>query len=185
MRKFRLFVVVVMLLGLASHLTLTTPALAQEQIAIPRVDLMPNQPTPYQMRDWKTAAMGYDSLVFNMTLEGQYLPLSWSTTTSINYPGEPGFGLVSYVGGDRGGEGEGINTIPAVIGASLVGIDKSDQDGTDYVKMCRHFFNRANGLDLYLNNASGGTGGDWWYETMPNVFFYQLYDLYPSTPDFS
>ena len=40
------------------------------------------------------------------------------------------------------------------------------------------YFNKANGELLYLNNIGGHSGNDWWYDMMPNIYFYQLYDLY-------
>ncbi len=157
--------------------------LTAQQIAIGRIDAMPNAPAPYLMRDWKRVAREYDSLVFNTGLQGQYLPLSKTYTASVNFPGQTSFGMQSYAGGALG-NGEGINCIPAVVGASLAGIDKSNQNGTDWVLMCREWFNKANGQNVYLNSANSRTGNDWWYETMPNVFFYQLYSLYPTTQDF-
>jgi hypothetical protein len=158
--------------------------LSAQQISIDRIEAMPNAPSPYVMRDWKQVARGYDSLVFNTALAGQHLPLSKTYTASVNYPGQTSFGLQSYAGGSPG-NGEGINCIPAVVSASLAGIDKSNQSGMNWVLMCREWFNKANGQNVYLNSASTTTGNDWWYETMPNVFFYQLYSLYPATQDFS
>jgi hypothetical protein len=136
------------------------------------------------MRNWKSVARGYDSLVFNTALQGEYLPLSRTYVATTNYPGQTSFGLPSYVGGSLG-NGEGINCIPAVVGASLAGIDKSNQGGVDWVRMCREWFNKANGQNVYLNSPGSVTGNDWWYETMPNVFFYQLYSMYPTTEDFA
>jgi hypothetical protein len=155
-----------------------------QQIPIGRIDLMPNTPSPYFMRDWKAVARGYDSLVFNTALAGEYLPLSKTYTASVNYPGQTSFGVQSYVGASLG-HGEGINCIPAVVGAGLAGIDKSNQNDMNWVLMCREWFNKTNGQNVYLNSPSSSTGDDWWYETMPNVFFYQLYSQYPSTPEFS
>ncbi len=156
-----------------------------QQINISRIDQMPNSPTPYEMRDWKQVAMGYDSLVFDLNRSGNHLPLIWINSSTVNYPDHPSFGLDSYVGTYSDRAGEAINVLPAVIGASLVGIDKSNQDGYDWVLMCEEFFNRQNGENIYLNNYIGSSGSDWWYETMPNVFFYQLNDLYPNTGDFA
>jgi hypothetical protein len=163
---------------------LAVAEISAQQIPISRIGLMPNTPSPYLMRDWKEVAWGYDSLVFNTALSGQYLPLSKTYTAQVNYPGQTSFGLQSYVGGSLG-HGEGINCIPAVVGATLAGIDKSNQSGMNWVLMCREWFNKANGQNVYLNSANTSTGNDWWYETMPNVFFYQLYSLYPSTTEFS
>jgi len=36
-----------------------------QQISIPRIDLMPNKPSPYVMREWKQVALDYDDFVFN------------------------------------------------------------------------------------------------------------------------
>lgn len=156
-----------------------------QQIPIPRVEAMPNMPAPYHMRDWKHVAQGYDSLVFDLGRTGEYLPLVWINPNPINYPEHQAFGLHSYVGTFSPGNGEAINVLPAVIGATLVGIDKSGQHGMNWVLMCEEFFNRRPQENVYLNGPISSSGNDWWYDTMPNIFFYQLYDLYPGTGDFA
>ena len=155
-----------------------------QQISINRIEQMPNHPSPYLMRDWKAVAKGYDSLVFNPQLTGTYLPLISFYNNTINYPQHGSFKLNTVVGTTSPGSSEAINAIPAVIGATLVGIDKSNQNGHNFVLMCEEFFNRRPAENVYLNSPASSTGDDWWYETMPNVFFYQLYDLYPATGDF-
>ena len=55
-----------------------------QQIAIPRIEQMPNFPQPYEMRDWHAIAIQYDSLVFNPDASGQYLPLSTIVTNTTN-----------------------------------------------------------------------------------------------------
>ncbi len=144
---------------------------------------MPNLPQPYVMRDWKSVAKGYDSLVFNYTASGQYLPLSSLYSNTVNYPASQSFRLRSYVGSPNSG-GEGINALPAVVGAELVGIDKRDQNGTDWAAMCKEWFNTLPSERVYLNTPRGSSGSDWWYETMPNIFFYQLYDRHPEITEF-
>lgn len=157
-----------------------------QQILISRVEMMPNMPSPYQMRDWKKVALGYDSLTFNLNASGQYLPLSWLYSNTINYPNHQSFGMDSYVGWNaHGGWGEAINVLAAVVGASLMGIDKSSQNGHNWVLYCEEFFNRRPEENVYLNSPVTSSGSDWWYDTMPNVFFYQLYALYPGTGDFA
>ena len=155
-----------------------------QQININRIEQMPNIPSPYEMRDWKESACGYDSLVFNFNLTGQYLPLVWINSNTINYPAHNSFGLHTVVGTSDPASAEAINCIPALIGASLVGIDKSNQNGNNFVLMAEEWFNKINGENVYLNHPNTITGDDWWYETMPNVFFYQLNSLYPGTGDF-
>lgn len=112
-----------------------------QQINISKIDLMPNLPPLYLMRDWKKVAIGYDSLVFNQNLSGQYLPLVWVDNNSINYSGSR-FGLSTVVGTNVSFPNEAINCIPAVVGASLNGIDKSNQNGYNWVSMCQEWFNK-------------------------------------------
>lgn len=164
---------------------LAAPNVFAQQIAINRIEMMPNLPAPYEMRNWKQAAEGYDALVFNFDLTGQYLPLIWWNTNTVNYPNQNSFGLHTVVGTTAPTSAEAINVLPAVIGASLVGIDKSNQSGSNWVRMCQEFFNKRPEENVYLNHPATESGDDWWYATMPNVFFYQLYDLYPDTGDFA
>ena len=156
----------------------------QEQISIPRIEAMPNHPSPYLMRNWKQVALGYDSLVFDLNAVGQYLPLIRRNTATVNYPQHESFGLATVVGTTSPTSAEAINVLPAVIGASLAGIDKSSQNGRNWVLMCEEFFNNRPEENIYLNHPVTSSGNDWWYETMPNVYFYQLYDLYPGVGDF-
>ncbi len=149
------------------------------QINIPRIELMPNEPAPFNVRDWKSVALKYDSFIYDVNKTGQYLPLINLSTSGINYPQNPSFGLHSYVGTNTPNGNESINVLPSLIGASLVGINKTNQFGKNWVLMSQDFFNKNNGELIYLNNQSGGSGGDWWYDLMPNIYFYQLNYLYP------
>ena len=54
---------------------LVAQTVSAQQIDINRVKRMPNMPSPYHMRNWKQVTMGYDSLVFDFTQTGEYLPL--------------------------------------------------------------------------------------------------------------
>ncbi len=157
------------------------------QISIPRIDQMPDLPQPLLIRDWKMVAHDYDSLVFNLNKTGQYLPLvRLGTPGQFNYPGNTPVFLDSYVGADsHANQAEAINIIPAIVGASLAGIDKSNQYGLNWVAMTKDFFNLKNRQNVYLNGYSATSGNDWWYDLMPNVFFYQLRSLYPgAAPEF-
>lgn len=159
--------------------------ICSQQLNINRIEMMPNKPDPFLMRNWKQAATGYDSFVFNYNAQGQYLPLIWDNSNTVNYPGHNSFGLHTVVGTTSPQSAEAINCLPAVIGATLVGIDKSNQNGKNYVLMCEEWFNKRSEQNVYKNHPVDDTYDDWWYETMPNVFFYQLYDLYPGTGDFA
>lgn len=153
------------------------------QITISRINQMPDLPQPYVMRDWKDVALKYDQLVF-YGQTGTYFPLtSIRSTVGVNYPTITPILMKTFVG-TATNQAEGINIIPSLVGASLMGIDKSSQSGTNWVEKSKEFFNRANGQNVYLNNYGSTSGGDWWYDVMPNVFFYQLYSQYPTTLDF-
>ncbi len=167
-------------------LILSSPLHSQQrQLTLTRVDQMPDFPAPYLMRDWKRVAEMYDTLIFSMPQEGTHFPLMSLGNAGVNYPEIKPIFLDSYVGSSsHGQQREGINIIPAIVGASLLGIDKKTQFATDWVEKAKDFYNLKNGELVYLNGPSDNSGNDWWYETMPNIFFYQLYDLYPNTPEF-
>ncbi|HHN47754.1 MAG TPA: T9SS type A sorting domain-containing protein, partial [Bacteroidales bacterium] len=111
--------------------------------------------------------------------QGQYLPLVFFRQQSTNYPDDLSFGLHTSVGTNAPTSGEAINVMPAVVGASLCGIDKSNQFGYNWALMCQEFFNKRPAENIYLNHPATSSGNDWWYETIPNIFFLQLKSLYP------
>ncbi len=153
----------------------------ERQQSIRVVGLMPNLPAPYQMRDWKKVAQGYDAFAFDFNARGKFLPVIAWDDHPVNYHGRA-FSIVSYVGFDpRKTGGEAINALAAVVGATLSGINKSDQHGHNFVAMCQKWFASAGGTDLYLNTESWVTGRTFWYELLPNILFYQLNHLYPRT----
>jgi hypothetical protein len=163
----------------------TQPPLAlpdSVQKMITQVGDMPRVPSPYQRKDWRATAQKFDQIAFDFDNTGDYLPLIWWDKTHTNMDRD-GFGLYSYVGDIRQGEGsnhEGITCIAAVLGASLVGIDKSKQDGQDWVDMLEDYYNSANGQNLVLNSTSAETGKSFWYEIYPSVLYYALASLYPA-----
>jgi hypothetical protein len=179
-KKYGLVILLIIVVFPTIHIN--QPVYSQ-QIVINRIEQMPDLPSPYEMRDWENVTIGYDSFVFDFNLTGQYLPLIWWRTNTINYP-HISFGLHTVVGTTAPFSAEAINVLPAVISASLVGIDKSNQSGYNWVLMCEEYFNKQSGANVYLNHPSGSNWDDWWYDVMPNVFFYQLYDMYPNTGDF-
>jgi len=153
-----------------------------EQIDVPQIEQMPNLPQPYQMRDWKQVALDFDELVFNLQATGDYLPTIWLDTSDKNYAFD-GFGLDSYVGKYSSGSGnarEATCCIPAVVGASLVGVDKRSQQGHDFVKMCQKFYNTDNGQGVILNSSSSLSANNFNYTVQPCIYFFQLAHLYPN-----
>ena len=160
----------------------------QGQLSISRIDQMPDSPVPLQIRDWNAVTHNYDGYVFNLNKTGQYLPLSrLGAQGQFNYTDNTPLFLDSYVGADGHlSQAEAINILPAIVGASLAGVDKSNQNGVNWVAMVKDFFNLKNGQNVYLNSYSTTSGNDWWYDVMPNVYFYQLRSLYPdAAPQFS
>lgn len=152
---------------------------ARVQKEIPLVAKMPDRPQPLKARDWKQTAQAYDELVFDFSQEGPFLPLiSWDLGP-VNFQ-QKSFFLPSYVGDYRAqpGSQEAINLMAAVVGATLVGIDKSNQHGENWVLMLKEFYNDRNGLNLVLNNPSGNTGS-LWYMVFPSMLFFMALDLYP------
>ncbi len=164
---------------------LSSALIQAQQIAITRIEAMPSMPQPYLMRNWKQVAAGYDSLVFNPENQGQYLPLVFFNSQGVNYPGHGFFGLHTVVGTTRPTSTEAINALPAIVGASLAGVDKKNQYGHDFVLWAEDYFNKRPDENVYLNSPVTSSGDDWWYETMPNIYFYQLQSLYPNTGDFT
>ena len=150
------------------------------QVTVPRIERMSNLPTPFNLRNWKQVARQYDSFVYDVTKTGQYLPFISIGASGVNYPQNKTIKLHTYVGTNSPSGSEAINVLPSLVGASLVGNDKSNQYGQNWLLMSQDFFNKANGENIYLNNAGSSSGSDWWYDLMPNIFFYQLYDLYPN-----
>ena len=142
---------------------------------------MPNLPEPYTMRDWQAVARQFDALAFDFERRGEFLPLIWWDRSHTNLERDT-FGLYSYVGDARQGSGsshEVITCIGAVLGATLSGIDKSAQNGYNWVEMLEAYFNTANGQNLVLNGTSAKTGGSFWYELYPQILYDQLAFAYP------
>ncbi|NTW26217.1 MAG: hypothetical protein HGA37_16070, partial [Lentimicrobium sp.] len=105
------------------------------QLTINRISQMPDLPSPLLIRNWDAVTINYDNFVFDMQKTGQYLPLSrLGTQGQFNYPDNIPIFLDSYVGADGHlNQAEAINIMPAIIGASLVGVDKSNQNGMNWV----------------------------------------------------
>ena len=175
----RTFLPLVLLVAAA----LAAPAARAQQVSIPRIEQMPALPADYRLRDWDRVAAGYDSLVFDAARTGTYFPLARTYSGTVNYPGQGGFGIESYVGSGNEIPGEAVNGLPALVGATWAGANKRTQFGTDWVLRSQEWFNRRPDENVYLNGPQSRSGSDWWYDTMPNVFFYQLRAQYAGVPN--
>lgn len=163
-----------------------------EQVVIERVNLMPDMPESYQMIDWKQKARDFDRFVFDWNNSSEVGPLIWLDNARRNVDQET-FGLYTAVKDIRQGKDanngefhESLNSLAAILGAGLVGIDKTDQDGYNYVKMVQNYFNSDTGWNIVMNNTTssvgskgGGYGRDWWYGVLPNALYYAVCDVFP------
>ncbi len=166
------------------------------QRPIPRVDKMPNHPTPYAYKDWRQTTQDFDNYIFDFKQKGKNLPFIWLDGKGRNYP-DTTFGIYTALGDVRMGAAvndgenhEALGALGAVLGATLIGIDKSKQDGRNYVRMLRNYYNKDNGWNVIMNftnkgaHIGGGYGNDFWYEVHNNVLFYSVANFYPNEPDF-
>lgn len=153
-----------------------------KQIPIKLVQYMPNMPRPYKMKGWKAIAVKQDRLLYDFNAKGRFLPLIWWDDSQVNFPIRS-FGLPSYVGRGKnslkGSQYESLPVIGSLVGASLVGIDKSNQNGIDFVTMARQFFNKSNGVNLIENTVDYIPGKTFWYEIWPTMAYAMLVNLYP------
>ncbi|PKQ66623.1 hypothetical protein BZG01_10095 [Labilibaculum manganireducens] len=171
----------------------TQPQTAVKELQISRVESMPNQPQPYKMLDWHEKAVNFDEAIFDFDATGEFRPFIWLDNAKRNLP-QTTFGLYTVIGDVRQGPNknkgefhEAINSLGALMSAGLVGIDKRDQKGYNYVKMVQNYFNTDNGWNIMMNNTcpkvallGGGYGRDWWYDVFPNVLYYAVSELQPN-----
>ena len=163
-----------------------------KQVSISRIDQMPNLPEPYKILDWRKKALDFDAYVFNFDTRICGNPVIWLDSAQRNIP-QTTFGLYTAVNDSRQGPKnnngefhESLNSLAALLGGGLVGIDKTSHNGYNYVKMVQNYFNSDNGWNIVMNNTcpevallGGGYGRDWWYDVFPNVLYYAVCDVFP------
>lgn len=163
------------------------------QTLIQRIELMPNTPQPYKIIDWKQKAKDYDAYVFDFNPNLPAGTMIWLDNSQRNLP-QITFGIYTAINDVRQGPAhndgefhESLNSLSAILGAGLMGIDKTHQNGYNYVKMIQNYFNSETGWNIMMNNTcpevaqlGGGYGRDWWYDVLPNVLFYAVCDVFPN-----
>ena len=168
-----------------------------KQLSLNRVDEMADVPQPLKIIDWKLMAQNFDKTVYDFNAKGEYWPMVWIDSTNKNF-NQPALGIYTAVGDVRQGKQhnkgmfhEALANMGAVMGASLIGIDKSNQKSMNYVAMLKNYFNSDTEWNIMMNNTApevallgGGYGRDWWYDVYPNVLFYAIYEQYPNQKDF-
>ena len=162
------------------------------QTPIPRIEQMPGMPEPFHIIDWEKKARQFDSLVFNFNSTASFGPLIWLDSARRNLD-QVTFGLYTVMGDARQGPKhnngefhEALTAYQSLIGAGLLGIDKTNQMGFNFVKMSQNYFNSETKWNIVMNNttpevakAGGGYGRDWWYDVYPNVLYYGVAALFP------
>jgi len=168
-----------------------------KQLKLSRVEEMANLPQPLQIIDWKLMAQNFDKTIYDFKARGEYWPMVWMDSTNKNFK-QPVIGIYTAVGDVRQGKlhnkgmfHEALANMGSVLGASLIGIDKSKQNGMNYAAMLKNYFNRDTKWNIMMNNTApevallgGGYGRDWWYDVYPNVLFYAICEQYPNEKDF-
>jgi len=142
------------------------------EYSLPRVEEMPNEPSPYLMRDWLDVTQGYVDYVLDETKTGTYLPLlSWITSG----PWEGMFIMPAYVNRIVTST-EAVTALPLIVSGTLVGYDMSNYNGHDTVTGAANMYYCA-------SQQMGGNGvcgnPEFWYKMLPTIFMVQLADLYP------
>ncbi len=164
-----------------------------EQTAIRQIEKMPAMPSPYKIIDWRQKAADFDQFAFDYNSKLPCGPVIWIDNNQRNIP-QITFGLYTAIHDVRQGPQhnngefhESLNSLAAILGAGLIGIDKTNQDGYNYVKMVQNYFNSANGWNIMMNNTcpevallGGGYGRDWWYDVFPNALYYAVCDVFPN-----
>jgi len=162
------------------------------QSALPRIDQMPALPQPLKIIDWHKKAVQFDSLAYNFNSQASYGSLIWLDSSRRNLD-QVTYGLYTVIGDVRQGPlknngefHEALNTLNSLVSAGLLGIDKTNQNGYNFVKMAQNYFNSDTHWDIVMNNtnpsvamAGGGYGRDWWYDVYPNVLYYGVAALFP------
>jgi hypothetical protein len=185
-----LFSVLLLLAAISSCTQQTGNSVAQT--SLPRIDQMPDLPQPLKIIDWKKKAAQFDSLVFKFDNNASYGPLIWLDSSRRNID-QVTFGLYTVIGDVRQGPKknngefhEALTSMGSIVSAGLIGIDKTSQQGFNFVKMVQNYFNSTTRWNIVMNNtnpdvamAGGGYGRDWWYDVYPNVLYYGVAALFP------
>lgn len=127
-------------------------------------------PNNYFIMDIKERALKYDEMVFDFNISGTFFPLIWQDETFNS------FGIAAYAGDYRhgiDGSQEAVTSIAAVLSATLLGIDKSNQNGFNFVDALNVFFNEEE--QVVINNPSGNSRNiSMWYMLYPAILFTQV-----------
>ncbi|MFA6360746.1 MAG: hypothetical protein WCX14_08590, partial [Dysgonamonadaceae bacterium] len=121
---------------------------------------MPDLPQPLEIINWKKKALQFDRLVFNFDSHAPFAPFIWLDSARRNID-QVTFGLYTAIGDVRQGPDknngefhEALTSLNALISAGLQGINKTNQDGYNFVKMSQNYYNSDNGWNIVMNNTN-------------------------------
>lgn len=165
----------------------TTAAPARASLAV--IDDFPRDPSPWSDFDWAQRARDFDSYLYDWTDRGVYTTI-YDDPAPLNMPaGSKSYRVPAYYGDTRvlqaEGHQESVAQMASVVGATLVGIDKSNQGGRNYVDMLRTFFHPELGVARNTPDGSDDAPGSqsMWYATTANVLYSMLGAEYPHATD--
>ncbi len=193
LRHFQIVLPLVLTLLITSYSCTPQTGLPVIQTSLPRIDQMPNMPKPLKIIDWKRKTKQFDSLVFIFNNKDSYGSLIWLDSSKRNID-QITYGLYTVIGDVRQGPKknkgefhEALTSLSSLLSAGLIGIDKTNQHGFNFVKMSQNYFNKDTKWNIIMNNtnpavamAGGGYGRDWWYDVYPNVLYYGVAALFPN-----
>lgn len=147
--------------------------LSQKEIS--RVSLYGElDPSSVRFPDYDKIAEQIDQVLYEPSGEGD-IALQWQDQTYDT------FGISSYVGDYRNGNDgaeEAVVTMASVLSATLLGIDKSNQNGTNYVSQLGCYYLPE---ERIVTNNPGGKSADYsmWYILYPSILFTEISMQYP------
>ncbi|MGC9261498.1 MAG: hypothetical protein ACP5I8_15655 [Phycisphaerae bacterium] len=164
---------------LSSALAVAGPC---RQRSITIVDLMPNLPQPYHMRNWAKISRAFYTLLLDRQARGPFLPLTHIVRNARHNP--IAFVIPAYVSRvpDTRSKGQAFTEMGAVWGATLVGRNMSSTGRIDYVRLLDNFFVPKMGHGLfsdYIGSASG-VQKTAWYTLFPDITAAAISARYPA-----
>lgn len=132
-------------------------------------------PPNYEWFDYRKTALGFDQLLFGEQPEGMYFPLTWQDETNGTYA------FAAYVGDGRSGNDgseEAVATIAAILSGTLLGVDKTNQNGVNYVEQLHAYFSEEEGVVLN-NPGATSKNSSMWYMLYPAILFTKVSAYYP------
>ena len=142
---------------------------AEPQEKIARVELMPNIPQPFEIRDWRQVTHDYLNLILDFDRRGDFLPaVRWQDASQKMVR------LPTCIGSNNGPEA--INFLGAIVSGALIGLDMTSFRGVNWARMSTNYLGEDG---VCTNNPHGRTGNSFWYDTFPNILFFQVAERCP------